>query len=699
MNAVTHSSAPTLDNDVDFTSALVSVVQRIQNEILISVQNDAATILLTGQSGKGKSILLRTIGTKVAANGRLIFLNGSDLFKYNSDVIDSNIREIGSNPENDFATIKNFIQESAKLGEALTIIVDKGDCLSTEILIDLFDLINEISLTNKHVSLILGGQPNLKERLNKIKSIDIRTVVQCSLDDLNDNDIRLFSAKKNYHIKPINGDLQFDHESLLLLTEHTNGNLKCLNVLLEWCSLVANENETHLINSEIVKTAITKAKNTAEKTGISITDCFPFLKDVEKITSYDTTDNKRQTSNSSFVQTATAIKATSIPLHAPEIPANTTDKLGPTSDQNSDAIPTLRTPSLNTPVKNNRSSITFRSFAPLIIIILSAIIFFQLQPFITSDESNNSSPSLDNNTSSNNTLIEDTVDNEVIDLNSPQAEAITIENSKEIIFDSPAETLNKNDIHIKDNSISDNAEEQKNLITNASLDGTAHDPQILHLLKLASEQFTTKNLTTPAGNNALETYQLILAKHPHHTKAKQGIIDIHDRYISWANYYKANNDIKRSAFFLAKAQKINLSSIKQKEELNTLEKISAYSAHESSTDAIDKKQTPNKQKPNLLIDNLLIKAKQQLKSKNLTSPPNDNAFETYMQVLKSEPDNAIALHGLFTIKKSYIHWAEQDLKKNNRRRAALFYKKALAVDPGDIQLAQRLEEIESSEKH
>ena len=47
------------------------------------------------------------------------------------------------------------------------------------------------------------------------------------------------------------------------------------------------------------------------------------------------------------------------------------------------------------------------------------------------------------------------------------------------------------------------------------------------------------------------------------------------------------------------------------------------------------------------------------------------------------------------IKKKYTNWGEYDLKKNNYRRAILFYKKALAIDSVDIQLAQQIDELKS----
>ena len=76
MNTAKHSDVPTLKSEVDFTSAPASVVKRVQNEILITIQDRPNTILLTSKPGKGNSTLLRTIANKVAVTDRLIYLNG-----------------------------------------------------------------------------------------------------------------------------------------------------------------------------------------------------------------------------------------------------------------------------------------------------------------------------------------------------------------------------------------------------------------------------------------------------------------------------------------------------------------------------------------------------------------------------------------------------------------------------------------------
>ena len=217
---------------------------------------------------------------------------------------------------------------------------------------------------------------------------------------------------------------------------------------------------------------------------------------------------------------------------------------------------------------------------------------------------------------------------------------------------------------------------------------TVTETEIDKLLVTAKQQFEAKNLTTPPGNNAFETYQSILSKSPNHEAALQGIQNIHDRYISWANHYLRINQTERAKYFYSKALEVaprDEASMQMLQSLTNNETV--QNSNQQSSQTNQQQQTS--------IGELLIKAKQQIQNKNLTTPPNNNAYETYQQILKLDADNTFAIAGISTIKKTYIVWAERHIKNKDYRLAALSYNKALAIDPADAQLAQRLREINS----
>nr|MDQ2696852.1 hypothetical protein [Pseudomonadota bacterium] len=59
------------------------------------------------------------------------------------------------------------------------------------------------------------------------------------------------------------------------------------------------------------------------------------------------------------------------------------------------------------------------------------------------------------------------------------------------------------------------------------------------------------------------------------------------------------------------------------------------------------------------IDRLLAKAEQQWQEKRLTRPFGDNAYETYRQILRLDPDNSAAREGVARIVAYYEEQAQQ----------------------------------------
>ena len=806
MTTVSHSHIPTLKNEVDFTCALPSVVQRVQNEILISIQNHSNIIVLTGEAGKGKTTLLRTIGNKISNNNRLIFFTGSDLLSSHSTSKDKQSKNYSSNnsSENDFNFIKDFIFESAILGDELTVIIDGADCLPAEILHELLDTSNQISSADNRTTLILSGLPELKKQLEKVTGVPLEDVVYCSLDELNDNDVRLFSTKKEYLVKPENGALNFDRDSLTSILKYISGDIQRLDVLLEWCSVLSNKNKTNLVTKDIANNAISLIEQSLHENGAAILDAYPTQKDVKRITADKKFTSKAKKAES-VVKEADADKD-NVKL-SPEIPMITTPvRKTATQEQISEktrleeelaeleeeVMPTQWVPSSQLPAKNKNSFFKFSTLLPLFALGLIVLVFIQHQSKDSRIDADSGNQSIVQNQNDENLVIEKAEEDEPIVLEGakedetialatvaedeipdleivsedktiepidtdtksleavedetiamataaedeisdleivsedttiepidtdtksieavetePQLAEIETSSEREIEEDSQVASLSTENAELVLNEESVDASSVPSISTDEVVDSSQNAVEIQELLALATQQFDVKNLTTPLGNNAFETYQSILAKDPNHAAAKKGIQNIHDRYVNWANYYLQENNRERSKYFFEKALEVDPDDQVSNEMIKNLnneinlaslvpeDKPTIESQIVTESTGTAKNQSESSNASDLLVGELLIKAKQQLQDKNLTSPPNNNAFETYKQVLENEPDNAIALQGISMIKKSYVNWAEQDLKKNNHQRAALFYKKALAIDPTDTQLVQRLEEIKS----
>ncbi len=231
----------------------------------------------------------------------------------------------------------------------------------------------------------------------------------------------------------------------------------------------------------------------------------------------------------------------------------------------------------------------------------------------------------------------------------------------------------------------------------------ATDAEINKLLVLAEYQFENKQLSTPSGDNALETYQKILAKYPSNKAAINGVKKVHDKYINWATYYLKHNDTKRAKDFYNKALRIdpnnsvaiaNLQNIAQQQAVENTKTTSTPNLVELQS------ATPSKVIQNLLV--IADKKMQQIESEASTNNRNYKIYQeaqtTYQDVLRSQPQNQQAIQGLSSLTKYYADWAELQIQSKNYNIALFLYGQALSIEPGNVQITQRIEQIRELKK-
>ncbi len=80
---------------------------------------------------------------------------------------------------------------------------------------------------------------------------------------------------------------------------------------------------------------------------------------------------------------------------------------------------------------------------------------------------------------------------------------------------------------------------------------------------------------------------------------------------------------------------------------------------------------------------LLKLAESQVMQKKLSTPPSDNALDTYRLILKMGSKNNQALAGINLIKERYQTWAKLDIKDGNSKRAIYFLQRAIEIAPDE----------------
>ncbi|MBF0142252.1 MAG: SUMF1/EgtB/PvdO family nonheme iron enzyme [Magnetococcales bacterium] len=217
--------------------------------------------------------------------------------------------------------------------------------------------------------------------------------------------------------------------------------------------------------------------------------------------------------------------------------------------------------------------------------------------------------------------------------------------------------------------------------TRATADPT-DTPEIRRLLAAAEEDLKAMRLSFPKGQNALGKYQAILRQKPGHAQATEGISRVVGHYLDLAA--RASEDPALATSYLDRAAAI----------LPSDPRIADLRDHLAGRDRPGK---PVDRFPEQIAE-LLQKARKLMARQRATRPPDDNAADTYREVLRLDPENSEAKEGLQQITKDLLELARADMAAGRLTRpennsAAGRFRRILEWDPDNAWAKAGLEEI------
>ena len=729
MSTVITKETNALKGDSSSQRASNKIFKRAYEMVLVALKNNKRIIFILGETRKGKSALIHTICKDIAPTNRIIFINGKDL----SLVDDSKKNTVDS----ELNKMKDFIFESTDLNDQLTVVLDDSNYLPIKFLQELLSHAKNYSSTGQKFQLILTGPSDLKDKLLALDKIDKNDLFFCKLNDPNEEKILNFAENKIYKISSTIKNLKFESGSLNTLNEFTQANKQILDVILEWCAALTKKDQLTSISADTVSRAISFAQQFSKDKNIRLTSAYPpfhevykFINDVESAKNTPAATTKHDASEA-FIKKPlkTASQKSKIPtvtskveLDNKAIKPNNKSNVSETRQASEFDLDTLSSIedeimpaqwTLASKNSNDRKK-PFPALAGLLTtLVLGFVIFiaFKITDDPTIDDSSTTQISMQEAeeniiteeqlaAESSNVLLNEKVqsresEKEKLVTGSIQSEPKVVSTKKDsvvlsVIHNPKVAPLILGEI---DESILNEI--------NVELDNS---DKIESLLSLAKNQFQKKRLTTPAGDNAFETYQKILNIQPDNQQAINGIKGVHGKYIKWGNYYLKQNDVKRAKQFYNKAlvvipddkvARIGLQKIEDQQTAST-----NLDNNASTSNSVLVTSLPSKEIQNLLLaaDEKLLQIQQDIISNQRNYKVFQDAQTIYQNVLNSQPDNLRAKQGLSSLKKHFVDWAELQIQNRNYNIALFLYGQALSLEPDNIQLSQRIEQIRGLKK-
>ena len=672
MSTVIPTSTIDSDESANQRVAPKKVLKKTYEKVQKAATDNKELILITGGTSKGKTALIHTICKDIYAKNRVISLTGKD-------IPDSNDEEKPS----DLNSVLDFILASTDLNEKIIVTIDDAHLFPIQFLNTLLSHNEKDNREKQNLQILLTGPEQFKDQLLSIESVNADALVYCTIESESESEILSYTINKTYKISSDIKNLSFSSDALTKISSFIQTNKKTLDVILEWCSALTKKDQLSEISSETISRACEFAQQFAKDRNVAIENAYPPTHEVYKFI------NTSQSSKS-LDHTNTEPKTLSANKETTKVPTSTDEEDSSQETlidqiQNDDKVLTkdalqAKWVSKNT---NTKNQFMFSPFALVIpVLLISFVTFIAYQ--INKEPSSNIERTETNVVTTSKT---DNTNNEFVGNNEPAYE----KNEKYLTekIDIKVGGIKKPYIaplilgEVKDSILAKKISPQ---ITDND------DSEILNLLTLANQQLNNKQLTTPEGANALETYKKVLAKQPGNKSALEGINNVHDRYMSWAFHYEKQNDMDRAIRFYNKALSIDPNNVIARTNLNKIQRIERINntTGPANVDAINTKEVQN------LLRSADLKMLQIEKDVNLNDRDYKLFQETqvaYQAVLRYQPNNAQAKDSLSSLAKHYEVWADQQAENKNYNIAIFLYGQALNLQPNNAQLSKRIEQV------
>ncbi|MCF6180159.1 MAG: AAA family ATPase, partial [Geopsychrobacter sp.] len=230
--------------------------------LLYGVRQRVGFLSLVGEVGTGKTTVLRTLLRQLEqANYQVALIFNPCLSAL--ELLQSIHREFGipyqegdRNLASLHDTLNDFLLEQRKQGKTVVLVIDEAQNLDPAVLEQLRLLSNLETATDKLLQLIIVGQPELDEVLNRreLRQLKQRLAVRYRLTTMDAEDTVAY-IRHRLKIAGFGGAKLFTDKALKKIYRLTDGLPRLINILCDRALLVAYTNEQHLVDPKVIAEA------------------------------------------------------------------------------------------------------------------------------------------------------------------------------------------------------------------------------------------------------------------------------------------------------------------------------------------------------------------------------------------------------------------------------------------------------------
>ncbi len=195
-------------------------------------------MLLTGEVGTGKTILLRKLMRNLEANVQFVFVSASHLTSH--ALVELMVQDLGlaskEKPGSEMIhEVHGYLLQQLKNGHTVALLIDEAQNLSDGALEGLCDLSNLETDNEKLLQIVLVGQPELETKLSKpsMRRIKQRIAIQHRLCALQTMDEVEHYIRHRLHVAGYDGPEIFTKEALEAIWLYSAGTPRLVNIICD----------------------------------------------------------------------------------------------------------------------------------------------------------------------------------------------------------------------------------------------------------------------------------------------------------------------------------------------------------------------------------------------------------------------------------------------------------------------------------
>lgn len=220
--------------------------------------------LITGEVGSGKTTLTRTLIRRLGSDARVALINNTRVSSQQLLKMICSELQVPVPATADKATVvtavRRFVEQQHAVGRNVVVIIDEGQCLSIDEFEEIRLLTNLESESEKLIQLLILGQPELRDTLRhpRLKPLIQRIVMYMHLTPMSFEDMTRYIAFRLVRASKDKPNVDFSRHALTAIFERSGGVPRVVNLICDNALLVGYSNETRLIDSRVVKRAISQ---------------------------------------------------------------------------------------------------------------------------------------------------------------------------------------------------------------------------------------------------------------------------------------------------------------------------------------------------------------------------------------------------------------------------------------------------------